>query len=388
MIIFDKALSRFFRISLKEQKVIAGSELPEGYRPIQIGQLLKNRETVGYLSFSPPLREATPQEIKDKSKKLIQSTYKVTAESPIERVVYTAVDEYDYTFFSEKYILVLDESGRIDKLDTETLDFTGSVGRLPAAPTFFASRQPVTSKNLLGYSVLPLASKKDGKHKALFVATASREADGMTLALFDENGILTERDFSKPMFKRYNISFRRTVRQTLMTTPWGPALMVAKCLTENLQPPILSIVSYFTASSFEAADGYQAMFILPNSFVAMLARQADDNEIARFFVVAFLILPSIMLAIFLVWRLRKDAVIVGLSKRATFYWTIATFAFGPTAYITYRLTRPKQTMVTCLNCGKLRRPDNDECHRCAGKWDVPELTPPPWRVIDTKNLSE
>ena len=385
VIIFDKALSRFFRVNSEEQKVISGAELPEDYRPIQIGRLFKNREILGGLNFSLPLRQATPQELKDKRKTQRETVIREDWDDSRERIVYVAMDGYDYSPFSEKYILVLDESGRIDKLDTETLEFAGSVGRLPAAPSFFASGLPVTAKNLLGYRVLSWASK-DGRHKALLAASASRGADGLTLALFNEDGTLTRQNFSKPADNK-KARFNRSARETLMTTPWGPALMVAKYLTENLQPPILSIASYFSASRFEAADGYQAMLILPNSFVAMLAREFSDNEIARFFTVAFMILPSVMLAILLAWRLRKDAVIVGISKRSALYWTIATFAFGPVAYITYRLTRPKQTMVTCLNCGKLRRPDNDECHRCAGKWDVPELTPPLWRVIDTKSQS-
>jgi uncharacterized paraquat-inducible protein A len=64
---------------------------------------------------------------------------------------------------------------------------------------------------------------------------------------------------------------------------------------------------------------------------------------------------------------------------------IGTIAFGLTAYITYRLTQPKITLVTCTNCGKLRRPDMARCHRCGSKWHIPELTPPAWRVVDKQN---
>jgi uncharacterized OB-fold protein len=61
---------------------------------------------------------------------------------------------------------------------------------------------------------------------------------------------------------------------------------------------------------------------------------------------------------------------------------IGIIAFGLSGYITYRLTRPRETLVTCANCGKLRRPDMNKCHRCGSKWHVPELTPPTWRVLD------
>jgi uncharacterized OB-fold protein len=40
-------------------------------------------------------------------------------------------------------------------------------------------------------------------------------------------------------------------------------------------------------------------------------------------------------------------------------------------------------LVTCANCGRMRRPDMEKCHRCGSKWYVPELIPPTWRVLDT-----
>jgi uncharacterized paraquat-inducible protein A len=91
--------------------------------------------------------------------------------------------------------------------------------------------------------------------------------------------------------------------------------------------------------------------------------------------------PSIILAIWLAYRVSKNAVVVGLSENARHYWIIGTLAFGLAAYITYRLTRPRITLVTCLNCGKMRRPDMAKCHRCKSDWHVPELAPPAWRVL-------
>jgi hypothetical protein len=89
-----------------------------------------------------------------------------------------------------------------------------------------------------------------------------------------------------------------------------------------------------------------------------------------------------MLGLLLAWAANRNAVLVGLSQRARFWWILATIAFGLSAYITYRLTRPKITLVTCVNCGKLRRPDMENCHRCGARWLVPELAPPLWRVIN------
>ncbi|MCP4153520.1 MAG: hypothetical protein GY757_37680, partial [bacterium] len=120
----------------------------------------------------------------------------------------------------------------------------------------------------------------------------------------------------------------------------------------------------------------------PNSFIAMWGRERTGNFVERFFGAIGWIFPSIIFSIWLATRVNKNAVVVGLSENARLYWTIGTLAFGLTAYITYRLTRPGITLVTCQNCGKMRRPDMDRCHRCKSEWLVPELTPPAWRVLD------
>jgi hypothetical protein len=95
-----------------------------------------------------------------------------------------------------------------------------------------------------------------------------------------------------------------------------------------------------------------------------------------------LILPSILLAFWLVCQVVKDAAVIGLSRKARRWWILGTIAFGLPAYITYKLTKPKITLVTCPNCGKPRRPDMDTCHRCNSLWHIPELTPPNWRVLN------
>jgi uncharacterized paraquat-inducible protein A len=91
---------------------------------------------------------------------------------------------------------------------------------------------------------------------------------------------------------------------------------------------------------------------------------------------------SLILSVWLARKVWKDAKLIGLSSRAGKLWIAGTIAFGLPAYITYRLTRPKETLVTCQNCGKMRRPDMERCHRCGSKWEMPELTPPNWRICD------
>ena len=163
--------------------------------------------------------------------------------------------------------------------------------------------------------------------------------------------------------------------------PGGPVLTITKYIFESLHPPVLTLASYFTAYSFDARSAHRAMFLMPNSFVAM-ARDYEGNIFYMFLLVLLLMLPSILFTSLLGWWIARDAAIIGLSKNASRIWLAGTLVFGLPAYITYRLTRPKVTLVTCANCGKPRRPDMEKCHHCGSKWDVPELTPPAWRVLD------
>jgi len=105
----------------------------------------------------------------------------------------------------------------------------------------------------------------------------------------------------------------------------------------------------------------------------MKAGDRQENIAERFISGLWLISPSIILAIWLAYRVNKNAAAIGLSENARLYWILGTLAFGLTAYI---------TLVTCPNCGKMRRPDMPKCHRCKSDWHVPELTPPTWRVLN------
>jgi len=219
----------------------------------------------------------------------------------------------------------------------------------------------------------------------------------MALAVFDEKGKRIKTSYTMLQKRTWNSGYDYipSSRAVYSEAPWAPASTMGKYLLENLHPPLLSIASFFLADSFEAGAGHRGLFILANSFVAMKGREPDsliasmkgpdksENIGTRLYAALLIILPSIILAILLTWRVSKDATTVGLSESAKLYWMLGTLAFGLTAYITYRLTRPKITLVTCANCGNLRRPDMDRCHRCGSKWRVPELIPPAWRVIES-----
>jgi hypothetical protein len=365
--LYDKKLRQFFAVRFRQDvELIKGPQLSEDdpRRPIDIGILSKNPDILD-LYWTP--------------------TYLLKSESNrngkyFSRHIQKPIRETDSDYRPYKYLLVLDKSGQIDLLDKEILEFAGPAGRLPAPATLFPTEKDVTPDDLLAYRVLPMALKEDHKYRGLFAASVSREGTSLTLAVFDAKGNCIEsKGTSVRGGRRGGMSSSRAV---LFGFPWAPAMTISKFLLENLQPPILSAASYFTASSFEAGSGYRALFLLPNSFIAMKGRDVSGNFAERFLIAILLISPSIILGIWLAIRIARDANVVGLPGNVRLFWIITTLSFGLTGYITYRLTRPKVTLVTCANCGKLRRPDADICHHCGSKWDVPELIPPAWRVLD------
>lgn len=359
--LYDKNSRRFFSIDFDEKKVAKGPLLSKNdiHKPIQVGSLEK-RSYIMSLGLNPPLILFSEENAEERSLPAMQ------------RRDFTR----DISYHSNKYLLVLDETNRIYLLDRESLEFSGSAGYLAGAHTLFHSRKQLGAKDLLSYQVYPVSFGPDQKYMGMFTASLNREGTALTLSVFDPNGRLIAAgesglaQFDKP-----------SSEAIYFDVPWGPVLTICKYSLENLQPVILSLASYFTANSFDPGSGHTGLFILPDSFVAMIGRYSVQNFIARFFNAVFLILPSIILSILLARLVDKDASVIGLSHRERRLWKAGTVAFGITAYITYRLTRPKITLVTCQNCGKSRRPDMERCHHCKSAWQVPELTPPSWRVI-------
>ena len=365
---YDKKLRQFFAVRFsKDVELIKGPHLSKDDPrcPVDIGILNKNPSILDLCW--------TPQTIKTSE----NNQYRI----PYSRNIHSPIRETDSDYRPDRYILVLDKSGQINLLDKETLEFAGSAGRLPTPKTLFPTDEYITPDDLLAYRILPMALKEDHRYRGLFAATVSREGTALALSVFDANGVQIKSDQTGERDYRGRRSTLSS-RAVLFSFPGAPAITIGRFLLENLPPPILSLASYFTANSFEAGSGHRALFLLPNSFIAMKGRDDLDNTAVKFLYALLLISPSIALAILLALRTSKDAVVVGLSLKAKRWWILGTIAFGLAGYITYRLTRPKITLVTCANCGKPRRPDTDICHRCGSKWDVPELIPPAWRVID------
>ncbi|MBC8218045.1 MAG: hypothetical protein H8E73_06230 [Planctomycetes bacterium] len=205
------------------------------------------------------------------------------------------------------------------------------------------------------------------KYLGLVAGSLSRQGLWTAVAVFDKDGNEIRSDSSEAAF---------------FDKPWGPALTSTKYVFESLHPPVLTLASFFRAYSFEARSSHRALFLMPNSFAAMV-RDREGNILVSLAIVLLVMLPGLALAGWLGCKVVKDASRLGLSLGARRFWLAATVGFGLAGYITYRLSQPKVTLVSCANCGKLRRPDTETCHHCKSKWQVPELVPPTWRVLDT-----
>ena len=364
LVFYDKDLRRFFSVDIERKTISKRPQLSrdDRHKPVDIGIVTKNRGMLD-LYWQPPAEKKSQDEEE-------RASY---SPPPIIR-------EGHRLYSPEQYLLVLDESGRIDLLDRNTLEFAGTAGHLPAPRALFPSEDHVTPNDLLAYRVIPVASREDHKYRGLIAAGVGREGTALMLAVFDANGLLIRSDESKVKEGRYRGASSSSA--FFIGSPWAPVATICKYVLENLHPPILSVASHFTASAFEAGAGHRALFLLPNSFIAMKARDARPTVLERTLIAFLLMAPSILLALWLTWRVDQDAAVVGLSRNARRWWKLGILAFSLAGYVTYRLTRPKIALVTCANCGQARRPDMEKCHRCGSDWHVPELIPPAWRVLE------
>jgi len=283
--------------------------------------------------------------------------------------------------------VVLDAAGAIHMLDLDTLEYTRSVGALPAPATLFASSRRATPNSLFAFDVLPVFVGKGDIYAGCAVAALSRDATAMRLEVFDANGASVAREESavrdNPMVSsrgaRYNAP--STVLAVYFELPGAAALTATEFVLESLHPPMLLWLSYFTAQSVEATAGHRSLFVLPNSFAAMKGRDAESWWLPRFVGAVPFLLPGVVVGVVLSRLVGAHARRTGMARRARRLWIVATVLFGLPAYVTYQITRPTTARVTCLNCGRDRWVDGEKCHHCGSPWLVPELVPPAWRVI-------
>jgi hypothetical protein len=264
-------------------------------------------------------------------------------------------------------IMILDEMGFVFALEPESLKLTGPLGRLPGILLEPGEEPIFDPSKILGYSVQSIHAWPN--YRGLLTGVVFKDGYTMGMALFDAEGTQIEKN-------------QINLHKLIPTEPVGPIYYLLRYSFENLHPPVLAFLSYFVADWYGPEEGFRALFFLPHSFVANMACGSKANFIENAFAAMALLLPAILLGVFLAWRVDRDARLLGVSKRIRNGWIVATFLFGLPVWITYRLTRPGIWMVTCANCGRLRRLDRQTCQHCQSGWEVPELEPPGWRVYD------
>ncbi len=371
-IVYDRGPARFFAVDWMKQTVKQGPELPkEGtYHPVQIGALGKNADALRTMFMPGAVRDDVKGH--DRSPNVMIGPMGMTNSTP-----------------------VLDASGRVDLLNVDTLELTATPMRLPAAVSLYAEYRAMTPKDLAAYSVQPISiysptrgAEPTWSSLGCVAASLSRDTTSVRLEVFDPNGQIVAHEETKVPQYLWTHS-GGIARQTPIPSPEAAyfrlpgayGLTLAKLALESLHPPVFLLLSYFPASQFEATAGYRSLLLLPDSFVAMKARDKQGRPIEEFFISMIFAIPALILALVLAWRVDRDGGRLGLSKNARTAWIVGTVVFGLPAYLTYHLTRPKVTLVTCANCGLGRRPDLDKCQRCGSPWSVPELTLPAWRVV-------
>jgi hypothetical protein len=397
--LYDKVARRFYIIDFVEGSVSKGLQLAkeDSREPIAIGRIDKNIDTFSDIIWrAPEIWKADENAAKSPEEQMDVSPGEWKQREAIlpgnfqlsERYIYRGWFDWTCTF-----IPVLDKTGLVYIYNSKEQSLT-RCGYLPQPQQspFEAEQLNETAnpRDVLDYQVWPvyavlkspLATNKpekivDVKYLGMCVASISRGGTAMTAAIFDPNGKLAYRGDTKTKEGR---SSAEAVYDGAPRSSFWTSILI---LLENLQPAVFELASYLCADCFEASAGHRALFILPNSFLGMLSRADTQDSILGKQAGAFLLMaPSLILSVWLALRVRKNAEVIGLSGTAKKWWLIGTIAFGLPAYITYRLTRPKETLVTCANCGKMRRPDMEKCHRCGAGWKIPEMTPPNWRICD------
>ncbi len=350
--VYDAKVRRFFTIDWRRQLVTKGPQLsPEDrHQPVQIGELGKARDCF-YVNWQAPMREVGKDTKGDPNlKEVVYLSSWAGRDDPLP---------------------VLDASGRIDMLDRATLTLAGPVAALPRIPGTFDATEGGTLDGFFAYSVTPLwlwppnrPNEKPLQYLGCVVAALDRDAMELSVRIFDSEGKLVGPEGMKK------------VVQPL------PGFWITKHFIEDLHPPVLLILSEITAPYIEAQAGAHDLFLLPNSYMAHLGRSTQDTWVVRLALGLGVISPALIFVAILAWLIARDARFLGVSRRARVWWVLATAVFGLPACITYLTLRPPTVLVTCRNCGRLRRPDQERCHQCGSPWEVPELNPPAWRVFD------
>ena len=327
IIFYDGKLRQLFRLDFETQTVTAGTILPREDRVVQMG---------------PTLQKNSKLFLYDESRRHV-------AAPGVSFTLGAAIETH----------LVLTSAGEIYEMDVQTVQLKTVIDRLPK----FGSGS--TIDDLLAYKILPV--QINSRFAGIVVAAASRDTEKFHLR-------------ATPLGKETNVATNDTIyrgNRFLLS----PFLMVRAA--EGLHPLSLSLLSRWLAPGVEALAGYRALFILPNSGAVQAYVDPRKDAFAKELGFVIGIVPQLILGLVIGGWLRREARHRGLKSSVCEGWLLAGFIFGVPAYITYQLTRSRLPLITCNNCGKARRADQEQCHHCKSAWESPSVQTPAWRVLES-----
>ncbi len=346
-------------------------------RLVRVGSIHKN-EAAFYRLHKPPQRWETTDEINTRCEELKQTLLERSGAESVDALIkedqqqlqnaqHERLTAFEPGVFEAHYrhalYMLLDDRGDIYLLNQQTLSLDNKIGVLP-----ICGRPPTNNPDkLLAYEVTGFVF--DGQYVGCIATSLSRDMRELAVARYDATG---------------HQNFGKTIFRTLDGHQGGRAALLGNGLIEQLHPWSLSLLSTLLGPRTQAIRGYRSLFIRPNSTVVSLAHDPTPGIELRVFLAFGWLLPAMLLGVIFGLLMRKDANRVGLSPPYGMIWFWAGILLGPVAYLTYRLTRPKVSLVTCENCGKPRRADFERCHLCNTGWDVPELQVPTWRICTSK----
>jgi hypothetical protein len=264
-------------------------------------------------------------------------------------------------------LYVLHQTGRIDYLDGESLKVVKRAGFLPELG-FYGHSYSCRPQDMADYEVMGLYDP-NGLHLGTAVAAAGRDGIMTALDFYDASGNLV---VHKPL--------GRDVQDVI---PNGAPCLMFRYLLENLQSPLLRLLDLPAARFIEPANQYSTLFVRPVSFIGLLKIEFDRFDF--WLRLLLLMLPSLVISIWLGVKARRKSALLGFDTLAKDTWFITILAFGIPAYITFKLMLPKERMITCANCGNLRRVEFENCQSCKRDWEKTKslTTAPGWSVRDS-----
>jgi len=280
----------------------------------------------------------------------------------------------------KKDFFVLHQNGRIDYLDGKTLNVVRYAGYLPEVGFYknSVSRRP---RDMADYEAFGFYDP-NGVYLGTVTAAVSRDGVMMAMDFYDAKGNLSAHKAVDKDFHFSNKPDYATGISLLKDTSNGPSLLTIRYLMENMQPPLLRLLDMPAAEWMDPDERYSTFFVHPNSFIGLMKFEFD--RLGFWMQLLFLMMPSLAIGGWLGVKARRKAALLGYDTTDKDIWFIAILAFGIPAYITFKLALPKERMVTCANCGNLRRVEFENCQFCKYDWQKTKTltTPPDWSVRD------